>query len=151
MDYTELHCLSSFSFLRGASAPDELAATAVAQQYRGLALTDACSLAGVVRAWDEAKKHPDFRFIVGSELQLTDGPRLVLLVEDLRGYQTLSQLITRARRETPKGHYRLAAADLPALPGLQVLWGAGTRSEPRHRRLAARAVRPGAPRPGAPS
>ena len=130
MDYTELHCLSSFSFLRGASAPDELAATAVAQQYRGLALTDACSLAGVVRAWDEAKKHPDFRFIVGSELQLTDGPRLVLLVEDLRGYQTLSQLITRARRDTPKGHYRLAAADLPALPGLQVLWAPGRDLSP---------------------
>ena len=145
MDYTELHCLSSFSFLRGASAPDELAATAVAQQYRGLALTDACSLAGVVRAWDEAKKHPNFRFIVGSELQLTDGPRLVLLVEDLRGYQTLSQLITRARRDTPKGHYRLAAARPAGVVG------AGTRPEPRHRRLAARAVRPRAPRPGASS
>lgn len=68
LDYTELHCVSSFSFLRGASAPDVLAATAVAQGYRGLALTDECSLAGVVRAWDEIKENPDFRFIVGSEL-----------------------------------------------------------------------------------
>lgn len=130
LDYTELHCVSSFSFLRGASAPDVLAATAVAQGYRGLALTDECSLAGVVRAWDEIKENPDFRFIVGSELPLANGPRLILLAENLTGYQTLSQLITRARRDSPKGHYHLAADDLPELPGLQVLWAPGRDLNP---------------------
>ena len=66
-DYAELHCLSNFSFLRGASHPEELVAQAVAQGYTALALTDECSLAGVVRA-HLAAKEAGLKLIVGSEM-----------------------------------------------------------------------------------
>ena len=64
-DYAEVHCLSNFTFLRGASHPEELVKQAVAQGYTALALTDECSLAGVVRA-HLAAKAAGLKFIVGS-------------------------------------------------------------------------------------
>jgi DNA polymerase III alpha subunit len=136
VDYTELHCCSSFSFLRGASAPDELVQTAQALGYRGLALTDECSLAGVVRGWDARRElaDPGFRYLIGAELPLADGPRLLLIAENLEGYQTLSRLITLARQDTPKGQYRLRAEDLPALPGLSLIWAPGMALDEDHGR-----------------
>ena len=56
MNYAELHCVSNFTFLRGASHPQELVAQAHQLGYRALAITDECSMAGVVRAHEEAKK-----------------------------------------------------------------------------------------------
>ena len=82
MSYAELHCLTNFSFLRGASHPEELVAQAHELGYAALAITDECSLAGVVRAHVEAKKW-DLRLIIGSEFQLDDGLRFVLLATDL--------------------------------------------------------------------
>jgi error-prone DNA polymerase len=79
--YTELHCLSNFTFLRGASHPHELVAQAVALGYRALALTDECSVAGVVRAHMAAKGRP-LKFIVGSELRLSCGLKFVALAID---------------------------------------------------------------------
>ena len=102
MEYAELHCLSNFSFLRGASHPEELVARAHALGYRALAVTDKCSVSGVVRAHEQATEL-GIQLIIGSELQLQDGPRLVLLVTDRADYGVLSQLITRARRRAPKG------------------------------------------------
>ena len=113
MDYAELHCISNFTFLRGASHPAELVARAARLGYRALALTDECSLAGVVRA-HEAAKALGFHLIVGSEFQLADGPRLVLLAMNREGYAQLSALITTGRRRAPKGAYRLTRADLAA-------------------------------------
>lgn len=110
-EFAELHCLSNFSFLRGASHPEELVAEAARLGYRGLALTDGCSLAGVVRAHLEAKKH-DIRLIIGSEFQLEDGLKLVLLATDRTSYGNLSHLITVARRQAEKGSYRLSRDDL---------------------------------------
>ncbi len=109
--YAELHCISNFSFLRGASHPEELVQQAIRQGYRALALTDECSFAGIVRAHKEAREH-HFKLIIGSEIQLSDGPRLVLLVRNQRGYEQLCQLITRGRRQATKGHYQLARDDL---------------------------------------
>lgn len=136
MNYTELHCCSSFSFLRGASAPDELVRTAQGLGYRGLALTDECSLAGVVRGWDACREldDPGFRYHVGAEIPLVEGPRLLLLAENLEGYQTLSRLITHARQDTPKGQYHLRAEDVPALPGLSLIWAPGTHLDEAHGR-----------------
>ena len=87
-DYAELHCLSNFSFQRGASSADELFARARQHGYRALAITDECSLAGIVRAWKAAREH-GVQLIIGSEMQLEDGPKLVLLVENISGYQRL--------------------------------------------------------------
>src|SRR3569623_1424248 len=109
--YAELHCLTNFSFLRGASHPEELVRRAVKEGYQALAITDECSLAGVVRAHVEAKKHR-IKIIIGSEFKLLDGPRLELLATKNAGYGNLSQMITRARRAADKGSYQLCCDEL---------------------------------------
>ncbi|MBS0375078.1 MAG: error-prone DNA polymerase [Proteobacteria bacterium] len=122
-DYAELHALSNFTFLRGASHPEELVERAVELGYRALALTDECSLAGVVRA-HVAARAGGLPLLIGSELALADGPRLVLLATDRAAYGRLVALLTRGRRAAPKGRYHLTRADLDAaLPaGCLALW-----------------------------
>ena len=109
--YAELHCLSNFSFLRGASHPEELVERAQKQGYAALAITDECSLAGVVRA-HVAAKELGFPLIIGSEFRIADGPRVVLLAPHREAYGSLSELITTARRRAEKGSYRIAWDDL---------------------------------------
>jgi error-prone DNA polymerase len=109
--YAELHCLTNFTFLRGASHPEELVARAAALGYAALAITDECSVAGVVRAHVAAKDH-GLKLLVGTEIQLADGPKLVLLASNRAGYGYLSELITKGRRSAEKGSYRLTRADL---------------------------------------
>jgi len=119
--YAELHCLSNFTFLRGASHATELVARAAELGYAALAITDECSLAGIVRA-HVAAKEAGLPLIVGSEIKLADGPRLVLLARDRAGYGHLSSLITLGRRREKKGRYHLVRADLEAgLPGCLAL------------------------------
>jgi error-prone DNA polymerase len=136
--YVELHALSNFSFLRGASQPEELVAQAKALNYAGLALTDECSLAGVVRAHLAAKEH-GLPLIIGTELNCfeptpavrpqgegQDGPsqlKVIVLATNRASYGALSRLISKARRATRKGSYSLMRADLEdSLPGCLVLW-----------------------------
>ncbi len=132
--YAELHALSNFSFLRGASQPEELVAQAKALGYRALALTDECSLAGVVRAHTEARRC-DLPLIIGAELRCgaepvsaAPGPgshelKLVALATDRASYGALCRLISRARRAGAKGSYRLGRPDLEnALDGCLILW-----------------------------
>ncbi|WP_269465311.1 error-prone DNA polymerase [Sedimenticola thiotaurini] len=120
VDYAELHCLSNFSFLRGASHPEELVIQAAELGYRALALTDECSLAGVVRAHEEARAQ-ELPLIIGSEFRLEEGDRLVLLATDRQAYGQLSALITRARRAAGKGQYRLAMDGVDEIPGCLLL------------------------------
>ena len=115
-DYAELHCVSNFSFLRGASHPEELAARAAALGYTALAITDECSLAGVVRAHVAAKAH-QLKLLIGAEFRIEGGPQMVLLATDRNAYGNLSQLITTARRRSAKGQYRLEWDDLAAAIG----------------------------------
>ena len=124
--YAELHCLSDFSFLRGAASAVELFTRAVRCGYQALAITDECSLAGIVRAF-EASRASGLKLIVGSEFTLDDGLRLVLLVETLAGYTQLCELITQARRAANKGSYLLTRANLQERfhrtpPGVFALW-----------------------------
>ncbi|MEB0048104.1 MULTISPECIES: error-prone DNA polymerase [unclassified Pseudomonas] len=120
--YAELHCLSNFSFQRGASSALELFQRAKQQGYKALAITDECTLAGIVRAW-QAAKAVELPLIIGSEIRIEDGPKLLLLVENLEGYQALCRLITRARRRTQKGQYQVLREDFnEPLPGLLALW-----------------------------
>lgn len=122
VEYAELHCLSNFSFQRGASSALELFQRAKHQGYQALAITDECTLAGIVRAW-QAAKSVELPLIIGSEIRIEDGPKLVLLVENLEGYQALCRLITRARRRTQKGQYQVLREDFSEpLPGLLALW-----------------------------
>lgn len=121
--YAELHCLSNFSFQRGASSALELFTRAKRLGYQALAITDECTLAGIVRAW-QASRECDLPLLVGSELQVGNGVRVVLLVRDLSGYQALCQLITQARRRAKKGSYQALAEDFLAVDrsGLLALW-----------------------------
>jgi error-prone DNA polymerase len=120
--YAELHCLSNFSFLRGASHPHELVRQAKDLGYAALALTDECSLAGVVRAWETAKEI-GLPLVIGSELKLTDGTKLVLLAEDHAGYSEICRLVTLGRRRAEKGAYRLMREDFAGgARGCQLLW-----------------------------
>lgn len=107
--YAELHAISNFSFLRGASHPEELVAQAAALGYRALALTDECSVAGVVRAHQEAKEL-GIKLLIGSEFRI-DGRVLVLLARDRSGYAQLCSLITTGRRRAKKGEYSLTLED----------------------------------------
>jgi error-prone DNA polymerase len=126
--YAELHCISNYSFLRGASGPEELVHRADELGYAALAITDECSVAGVVRAHGAARDLK-LKLIIGSEFTLADGLKLVLLVANIRGYETLCELITQARRAAPKGEYRLERKDVPEAPeGLQALWIPGERA-----------------------
>ncbi len=114
MSYAELHALSNFSFLRGASHPQELVERAHELGYRAFALTDECSMAGVVRAHEKAREL-QMKLIIGSEFKLDCGLKLVLLAPDHAGYSELCQLITLGRRRSKKGSYRLARSDLAEL------------------------------------
>ncbi|WP_339544539.1 error-prone DNA polymerase [Pseudomonas sp. RA_35y_Pfl2_P32] len=120
--YAELHCLSNFSFQRGASSARELFERARRQGYQALAITDECTLAGIVRAW-QAARGQGLPLIIGSEMRIENGPKLVLLVENIEGYQALCRLITQARRRAEKGQYRVLREDFAEpLPGLLALW-----------------------------
>ncbi len=129
--YAELHCLSAFSFQRGASVAPELFERAKQQGYTALAITDECSLAGIVRAL-EASERFDVKLIVGSEMQIEDGPKLVLLVENATGYTALCRLITCARRRARKGEYRLLREDFTDTEGLLALWVPGEQPDDTH-------------------
>ncbi len=119
-EYAELHCLSNFTFLRGASHPEELVARAAALGYSALALTDECSLAGIVRA-HVAAKEAGLKLIAGTEVLLEDGMKAVLLATDRRSYGAVSSLIAVGRRRGKKGAYSLSRTDLESISGHGVL------------------------------
>ena len=112
--YAELQCASNFSFLRGASHPEQLVARAAALGYSALAITDECSLAGVVRAHVEAKRH-QLSLIIGSQFRVHteegDYLTLIALVMNREGYGNLCELITLARSRAEKGEYHLTLTD----------------------------------------
>ncbi len=112
--YVELQATSNFTFLRGASHPQELAVAAAALGLAGFALTDRNSLAGVVRA-HMAAKVAGVRFVVGARLDFRCGRSLLVYPTDRAAYGRLARLITLGRRRAPKGECHLDLADLDAL------------------------------------
>lgn len=121
--YAELHALSNFTFLRGASHPEELVETAAALGYAALAITDECSMSGVVRAHAAAKQFGLRKLIIGSELRLQSECKLIVLVQSSHGYAALCQLISNARRAAEKGNYAVTRRDFESgLPGCLALW-----------------------------
>ena len=111
MSYAELHCLSNYSFLRGASHPQELVEQAAHLGYSALAITDECSLAGVVKAHVTAKEL-DFKLIIGSEFTISEGLKLVAIAPSRAAYGELSSLISRSRRRSEKGQYLTHLRDI---------------------------------------
>jgi error-prone DNA polymerase len=121
--YAELHALSNFTFLRGASRPEELVETAAAQGYAALAITDECSVSGIVRAHVAAKSAALKKLIIGTECRLVSKLKLVVLAQNRKGYAALCRLVTQGRRAAQKGSYRLDAADFSdGLPDCLLLW-----------------------------
>lgn len=127
--YSELHCLTNYTFLRGASHPEELVARAAELGYGAIAITDECSVAGVVRAHVEAKKQK-LPLLIGSSFTLRNATgdaavSLVVLAQTRRGYGNLCEFITLGRRRAPKGEYRLSPTDIdtPGDPALAHLRG----------------------------
>ena len=143
-DYAELHCLTNFSFQRGASTPEDMVDRAYQLGYKALAITDECSVAGIVRAHvclrgmehklDEyEREHPDepkiprnpaFRLLFGSEFSF-ERFRLVVIANDTEGWGNLCEFITAARNtELPKGEYRVSweESDVASLQRCQVLF-----------------------------
>jgi error-prone DNA polymerase len=109
--YAELQVTSNFSFLRGASHPEELVARAAELGLAAVAITDRNSLAGVVRAHIAAKA-AGVRLLVGARLDFTGGPSALCLPTDRAAYGRLSQLLTRGKRRAPKGECWLGHGDL---------------------------------------
>ncbi len=107
--YAELWCLSNFSFLRGASRPEELVERAHALGYAALAITDECSMAGVVRA-HVAAKEVGLKLLIGAQFEVQGAApfTLIALAQNLNGYGNLCEFITSLRRTSEKGTYRLA-------------------------------------------
>ena len=112
MNYSELHCISNFSFLTGASHPEELLQQAAQLGYKGIAITDECSLAGVVRAHVVAKQC-NIQLIIGSTFKTEDSNiHFAALAPNRQAYGQLSKLVTLCRRREKKGQYRFKLNDL---------------------------------------
>jgi error-prone DNA polymerase len=109
--YAELHAKTNFSFLEGASHPDELVRCAKELGYQALAITDRNSLAGMVRA-HAAAKEVGLKLIVGAEITPEDGLPVVLWATDRTAYGRLARLVTCGRRRAPKGECRLTLDDV---------------------------------------
>lgn len=123
MNYAELFCQSNFSFLCGASHPQELVNQAHFLGYQALAITDECSVAGVVRAYTEIKEHKlNLKLIVGSLFSLGDELQLILLCPNRQAYAELCRVITNARRRSPKGEYNLQEWDLKTVKECLAVW-----------------------------
>ena len=99
MGYVELHCHSAYSFLDGASLPEELAARAAELGYEALALTDHDGVYGSLE-FAQAAKDLGVRPITGAEVTLADGAHVTLLVESSRGYANLCHILTEAHAGT---------------------------------------------------
>ncbi|HEY6484362.1 MAG TPA: error-prone DNA polymerase [Steroidobacteraceae bacterium] len=132
MDYAELLCLTNFSFQRGASHPRELVQRASSLGYRALAITDECSLAGIVRA-HEAAVAVGLPLLIGSQFRFPQGDRIALLAPTQAAYTQLCELITRARRQAPKGTYALRREDFAAaIDQTLAIWIPAAHNEAAH-------------------
>ena len=121
--YAELHCLSNFSFLRGASHPEELVERAQALGYAALAITDECSVAGVVRA-HLAAKDAGLPLVIGSEFTLVDGTEARAATPPTARPTATSRSSSRAAGAMrPRARYALTRDDVAALaPRCLALW-----------------------------
>src|SRR6185437_6690956 len=111
MEYAELQVTSNFSFLQGASHPEELIDEAKGLGYRSMALTDRNTLAGIVRAHKSAKS-ADFQFIPGARLDLTENTSVLAYPTDKDAYSRLSNLLTLGMKHVEKGEYLLQKTDV---------------------------------------
>jgi error-prone DNA polymerase len=118
--YAELAVTTNFSFLRGASHPDEMVATATALNLFAIGIADRNSFAGVVRAYDEARKH-DIKLVVGVRLVTIDGFEVLAYPTDRPAYGRLCRLLTAGNLKAKKGECHLSFEDIVAASASQML------------------------------
>lgn len=111
MNYTQLHTTTNFTFLTGASHPQEMVARAAELGYSAIAITDECSLAGIVKAFAAAQEYK-MELIIGSRFLLSNGITLIAIAPTRTAYAELSGFITLARRRADKGNYEAHLDDL---------------------------------------
>src|SRR5271163_3259966 len=111
MSYAELAVTTNFSFLRGASHPQEMVATADELELTAIGIADRNSFAGVVRAYDEARKRK-IKLLVGTRLVTIDGFEAIDYPTDRKAYGRLCQLLTTGNRKADKGECHLAGEDI---------------------------------------
>lgn len=131
-EYAELQVVTNFSFLRGASSPEELVKQAIALGYKAIAITDECSVAGIVRAYNEShdkeKRTDRIQLIIGSEFWVDESVmneralRCVLIAPTREAYTELCTFITAARRQCPKGEYKVSIDDFKKIQRCLAIW-----------------------------
>ncbi|MCP4816973.1 MAG: PHP domain-containing protein, partial [Planctomycetaceae bacterium] len=124
--YVELSCKTNFSFLQGASHPDELVTRAAQLGYKALAITDRNTLAGIVRA-HMAAQEVGLPLLIGAEITPVDAPPCLLWAPDRAAYAALCRLITLGRRQAEKGQCYLTLDDISQysstlLAGINPCW-----------------------------
>ena len=133
MRYAELFCQSHFSFLTGASSPGELVLQAEFLRYSAIAITDECSVAGVVRAYTAIRDNSlNIKLIVGSFFKLADELEVVLLCPSRKAYAELCRIITQARRRAEKGQYVLSEWDLMTAKHCLIIWLPSMQANDQH-------------------
>ena len=131
--YSELFCQSNYSFLEGASHAEELVLQADFLRYKALAVTDECSVAGIVKVHSAIKQHKlSLKQIVGSMFWLNEECQVVLLCPNRKAYAELCRIITNARRRSSKGHYQLSEWDIMSAKHCFILWLPQQKSEDIH-------------------
>ncbi|MEZ9424793.1 error-prone DNA polymerase [Vibrio lentus] len=131
--YSELFCQSNYSFLEGASHAEELVLQADFLRYKALAVTDECSVAGIVKVHSAIKQHKlSLKQIVGSMFWLNEECQVVLLCPNRQAYAELCRIITNARRRSSKGHYQLSEWDIMSAKHCFILWFPQQKNEDAH-------------------
>ncbi|PMG56813.1 error-prone DNA polymerase [Vibrio splendidus] len=131
--YSELFCQSNYSFLEGASHAEELVLQADFLRYKALAVTDECSVAGIVKVHSAIKQHKlSLKQIVGSMFWLNEECQVVLLCPNRTAYAELCRIITNARRRSSKGHYQLSEWDIMSAKHCFILWLPQQKNEDAH-------------------
>src|SRR6266487_627380 len=121
--YVELHACSAFSFLRGASFPEQLAEAAAELEMPAMSLLDRNGVYGAQR-FSVAAREQNIRPIIGCELSMEDGGILPVLVENRNGYNNLCELLTQSHLRSEKGKCAIQWDELPQFAeGLVALFG----------------------------
>ncbi|CDT80297.1 error-prone DNA polymerase [Vibrio coralliirubri] len=131
--YSELFCQSNYSFLEGASHAEELVLQADFLRYKALAVTDECSVAGIVKVHSAIKQHKlSLKQIVGSMFWLNDECQVILICPNRQAYAELCRIITNARRRSSKGHYQLSEWDIMSAKHCFIVWLPQQKNEDAH-------------------
>ncbi|MEZ8155888.1 error-prone DNA polymerase [Vibrio splendidus] len=131
--YSELFCQSNYSFLEGASHAEELVLQADFLRYKALAVTDECSVAGIVKIHSAIKQHKlSLKQIVGSMFWLNEECQVILICPNRQAYAELCRIITNARRRSSKGHYQLSEWDIMSAKHCFILWLPQQKNEDAH-------------------